>query len=102
MEGGTGTLVWSAPTVGPYDDLALWSDGAADHQFAGQASLVLEGVFFTPLARVVYRGIGAQDQVDAQFIARKLQSTGQGFLIVRPEYDRAVLFPDSLAIQLIR
>ncbi len=100
--GSTGTLLWTAPIVGPFDDLALWSDGTADHSFAGQALLELEGVFFTPVATTAYRGQGVQEQVAAQFIARRLESSGQGILIVRPKYNRAVLFPDSLAVQLIR
>lgn len=102
MQGGGGTLLWTAPTTGNFEDLALWSDGTNPHQFAGQALLELEGVFFTPVATAIYRGQGNQEQVSAQFIARKLRSTGQGLLIVRPRYDRAVLFPDSLAVQLIR
>jgi len=102
MQGGGGTLYWTAPTTGNFEDLALWSEGTSTHQFAGQALLELEGVFFTPVATALYRGQGNQEQVSAQFIARKLRSTGQGLLIVQPRYDQAVLFPDSLAVQLIR
>ncbi len=100
--GSTGTLLWTAPTVGNLDDLALWSEGTANHDFAGQALLELEGAFFTPWATVVYAGQGVQEQVDAQFISRKLQSTGQGLLVVRPSYTRAILFPRKAIVQLIR
>lgn len=102
MAGGVGTLLWSAPTTGSLEDLALWSESAINHQFAGQANLLLEGVFFAPWAQVLYQGNGIQQQVSAQFISRTLKSQGQGQLIVRPRFDRAVLFPETVVIELIR
>ena len=101
MTGGTGVLVWSAPSTGDFEDLATWSDSALPHDLAGQAQLVLEGVFFAPWARVTYQGNGVQQNVDAQFVVRKLSSSGQGILVVRPRYERAVLFP-TVVTQLIR
>lgn len=103
MEGGTsGMLLWTAPTAGNFEDLALWSNGTSDHEFAGQAVLELEGVFFTPVAKIVYTGLGGQDQVDAQFIALQLEAKGNGILTVRPSYNRAVLVPNKANIELIR
>jgi Flp pilus assembly protein TadG len=102
MQGGNGSLVWSAPTTGVFEDLAMWSEATATNDLAGQASLDLEGVFFAPWARITYRGNGAQQQVEAQFISRTLSTTGQGRLVVRPEFDRAVLFPSSPQTRLIR
>ena len=65
MQGGTGTVAWTAPNGGPFDDLAMWSESAASHGFAGQASLELGGAFFAPWARIAYSGNGAQQQVEA-------------------------------------
>jgi hypothetical protein len=102
MGGGTGTVVWTAPDSGNFDDLAMWSESASSHGFAGQAGLDLEGVFFAPWAEVAYSGNGAQQQVEAQFISRTLSAGGNGRLIVRPSFDRAVLFPDIPDSRLIR
>ena len=102
MQGGTGTVAWTAPVGGPFDDLAMWSESAASHGFAGQASLELGGVFFAPWARIAYSGNGVQQQVEAQFISRTLSSSGQGLLVVRPAFNRSVLFPDVPRSRLIR
>ena len=101
MEGGGRTLIWTSPNSGNFANLALWSESASQHDLAGQAFLDLEGGFFTPLAKVVYRGAGVQHQIKAQFVARKLAVVGQGVLIVRPDFDAAVLIPRDI-IQLIR
>lgn len=101
MKGGVGKLRWTAPQTGKLAHLALWSESAKNHKFAGQAVLVLEGVFFTPLAKVEYKGTGAQHQTKAQFVTRKLKVSGEGVLIVRPNYDSVVLIPDDI-IALIR
>jgi hypothetical protein len=102
MGGGTGTVSWTAPTSGDFDDLAMWSESPTNHGFAGQAGLELEGVFFAPWAEVAYSGNGSQNQVEAQFIARALSAGGNGRLVVRPTFDRAVLFPDIPRSKLIR
>jgi hypothetical protein len=101
MAGGSGTLVWTAPTVGDFQALALWSDATATHQLAGQSELDLEGVFFVPDATVTYAGDGIQRSVEAQFIVRKLAVSGNGKLVVAPAFDQSVLFPIKVA-QLIR
>ena len=102
MSGGTGSLVWTAPDSGNFEALSMWSESTAVNTLAGQAALDLEGVFFAPWARLVYSGNGAQQQVAAQFIARTLASTGQGLLVVRPNFDSSVLFPADPDTQLIR
>lgn len=102
MTGGSGALIWSAPTSGQFEDLAMWSESTTTNVLAGQASLDLEGVFFAPWARIKYSGNGAQQQVEAQFISRSLSTEGQGLLVVRPSFDRAVLFPSSPQTHLIR
>jgi hypothetical protein len=87
MSGGSGSLTWIAPNTGPFDDLALWSDSAAVHQWAGQANLVMEGVFFSPWALADYAGTAGQNQTDAQWVADKLVARGQGQLIVTPKFE---------------
>jgi Flp pilus assembly protein TadG len=100
--GNSGSLTWIAPASGDFDDLALWSDSAEPHRWAGQANLDMEGVFFTPLALTQYTGQGSQLQVNAQFIADKLSAGGQGILVVAPEFTRAVQFPVEPQSILIR
>lgn len=96
MDGGSGgNLTWIAPDDEdyPFDDLALWSDSeitAETHFWAGQANLVMEGVFFVPIVTVEYAGQGEQQQTRAQFIADKLHARGQGLLEVAPIVGRAV------------
>ena len=78
MFGGTnGTLIWTAPVVGEFAQLALWSETSLVHHLAGQAYLDLSGVFFTPTAQVVDSGNGAQHQIEAQFGGEKAE-------VVRP------------------
>jgi hypothetical protein len=102
MTGGDGSVRWIAPDAGPFEDLAMWSDGIADHGFAGQAGLGLEGVFFAPYARITYSGNGSQKQVAAQFISEKLAVSGNGLLLIEPRYDRAIRFPQFPVVELIR
>lgn len=100
LGGGSGSLRWTAPTTGPFQDLALWSDSTVDASFGGQTSLTMEGAFFTPLSRLVYSGQGDND-VTAQFIARKIRATGQGAVNLTPT--RGVPFPPSSpGISLVR
>lgn len=102
MTGGSGDVIWSAPTSGDFEDLALWAESTGTNDFAGSAGLDLEGVFFAPWATIGYQGSGSQVQVAAQFISRRLEVGGNGVLVVRPNFDRAVLFPREPESQLIR
>jgi hypothetical protein len=90
MSGGSGSLTWIAPDSGDFDDLALWSDSPLTQFWAGQASLAMEGVFFTPRAAADYSGTSGQNQTNAQWIAYRLLARGGGILVVRPAVDRAV------------
>jgi hypothetical protein len=102
MNGGSGAVGWSAPTTGDFTGLALWYESADDVSFNGSAGLSLDGVFFAPWATIDYGGSGTQEQVSAQFIARRLQVSGNGSLTVRPRFDSAVKFPMEPQSQLIR
>lgn len=91
LGGGTGTLIWTAPTGGDLEDLALWSESAVEHKMGGQATIDVEGVFFMPNAiPFTFAGQGGQTQANAQFIARRLSASGQGKLIMQPDPDRVV------------
>jgi hypothetical protein len=102
LEGGSGALRWTAPREGPFDDLALWSEGTLNHDFGGQATMSLEGVLFAPSATVVYRGNGNQQQVQAQFVSERLHVNGNGTLFVRPVLGRSVDFPNDPRATIIR
>jgi hypothetical protein len=84
LAGGTGSLVWTAPTTGRFANLALWSDSTSPQSWSGQASLDLKGVFFMPRAPVSYSGGGAQDQTSAQWLAWTLSVGGGGVLKISP------------------
>jgi hypothetical protein len=90
---GSGEVVWTAPYSGNFDKLALWSESSAAHAIGGQASLTLDGVFFTPNATMNFTGQGSFDQVRAQFISNKLVMSGQGELVMQPDPTRVVLVP---------
>jgi hypothetical protein len=95
--GGSGSLRWISPTIGPFEDLALWSETPKDHGFGGGSSLELEGVLFAPFADFSYSGNGSQQQVAAQFISRTLSTNGGGLLAIQPLASRSVLLPISSA-----
>lgn len=99
---GSGQLVWIAPDSGPFDDLALWSDSSLIQDWAGNAGLTMEGVFFTPLAIGQYTGNGGLAQVNAQWVADKLWLGGNGTLVIRPQYGRAVQPPGIPGTILVR
>jgi hypothetical protein len=102
LGGGAGTTIWTAPLEGPFKDLALWSDSAFDHSFAGAATLALEGIFFTPLATMVYTGNGGQASVHAQFVANKASLQGNGSLRLAPLFNRAAKHPPPVISSLVR
>lgn len=101
MSGGDGSLTWVAPETGDFEDLALWSDSPTVHEWAGQAGLVMEGIFFTPLATGDYSGTSGQNQTDAQWIADKLVARGQGKLVIRPSVERGISLGNPI-VNLIR
>ena len=92
---GTGQLNWVAPFDGDFEDLALWSESTDLHALGGQASMAIDGVFFTPNADpFTYTGQGTQDQrVNAQFITRRMEVSGQGALRLQPNPDRIAILP---------
>lgn len=100
--GGSGGLDWIAPIEGPFDRLALWTEGTHSHQFSGGSSLNLEGVFFVPYATVSLQGDGSAHQIAAQFVADKLSAGGNGRIEIAPLYHRMVLFDPPIYSEIIR
>jgi hypothetical protein len=78
---------WSAPQVGPFTALALWAEEPSTRfRINGGASMVLEGVFFTPEADA-FTVTGGSPVVPqkAQFISYRLAVSGGGRLSLDPE-----------------
>lgn len=99
---GSGLLRWIAPHAGPFEDLALWSESKSAHNLGGQATLDIEGVFFTPNAYPMrFTGQGSQQQAKAQFITYRLEITGQGDLMLAVDPERSVKVPLT-GVKLIR
>ena len=84
LTGGSGSLTWTAPTSGRFEDLALWSDSTSTQDWSGQAALDLRGVFFMPRATASYSGSGHQIQTDAQWVAWRLEVSGGAVLRIAP------------------
>ena len=97
-----GTIDWVAPESGAFDDLAMWSEGTADHTMAGGGSIELVGTFFNGRSTFVYSGDSDQTLDEAQFIANKMVFSGQGDIVMHPAADRAVLFPSKPTFGIIR
>jgi hypothetical protein len=97
----TNPVNWTAPTGGAFHGLALWSESSSDDSFKGQASLSLDGVYFTPNAHVQFDGQGSQVQLHAQFIANTLDMSGSGTLVMTPDPNSTVRLP-VVAASLIR
>jgi hypothetical protein len=89
--GNSGPIFWVAPDDDNFvfDDLALWSDSTDLHQVGGKGNVELEGTFFMPNAQFRYGGQGAQQQARAQFVASRLQFSGQGELVMKPDPERS-------------
>jgi len=91
---GSGTLTWTGPIGGNFDALTLWSESAHQHNFGGQASMSVDGVFFIPNATFSFTGQSSQDNTaNAQFIINNLSMSGQGILRMQPNPDRLVNLP---------
>jgi hypothetical protein len=114
--GGTGSVAfsgapptWTAPTEGPFNGLAYWTDMPATATNAQLSSFVitggsganLAGIFFTPeAAPFKLAGGGNWGQQHAQFISYQLVVTGGGVLTMAP--DPTLLVPPTLTGYLIR
>jgi hypothetical protein len=94
LVGGSGGLTWTAPLLGNFEDLALWSEAFLPHEIGGQAGNTLTGTFFTPFSNpFTLTGQAGQFQTDAQFITRRLEVKGQGEVKMHPDPDRQTRIP---------
>lgn len=92
------TIDWTAPNefsvalmsyddrhAHPYEDLAFWAETSNLSQIKGQGAVHTEGVFFLPNADMVLQGQATQLQaLNAQFISKTLNISGQGTLNLKP------------------
>lgn len=95
-------VAWQAPNqtdTGPgvtsnLEDLALWTEGGGDYGtcvIAGQGAMQAGGIFFHPNCRLSYGGQTDNDNpLNAQFIGRSLDISGQGVLRLKPSAKDAV------------
>lgn len=98
-----GDVFWEAPdSHGPFDDLAMWSDGTTEHHLTGGGLLDLVGVFFNGQSTFRYSGSGNQTLDEAQFIANRLDFDGQGTVSMSPAPGRAIEFPIAPTFGLVR
>lgn len=116
VSGGAPETDWSAPNqlaaqpdgsdfaANPFEDLALWTETSATNAaIKGKAGTNSEGVFFLPNASVLFQGQGTQPiALNAQFIARNVNISGQGTLTMTPNPHDSVLSPVPGAVSLIR
>jgi hypothetical protein len=86
---------WTAPTVGPFSQLSLWSELASNkYSISGGAGVSLEGIFFTPEADPLsLSGSGDWGQLKAQFISYRVSVTGGGTLTMTPTENMISLPP---------
>lgn len=93
---------WLAPTEGPFQGLALWSELATNKfQINGGAGASLQGTFFTPeAAPFTLSGSSNWGQQNAQFITNQLVVSGGGALTLAPN-PTAIALPRK-TVRLIR
>lgn len=119
--GGGGIQDWTAPNakdVVPladkpdayskyFEDLALWdesygaSTGSVVYTMAGGGNTHTQGVFMVPNAAFNISGGGAQNLVNAQYIARKVILTGGAQLTMTVDPNSAVTLP-SVSFYMVR
>lgn len=106
--GGAG-LVWTAPddegvpgSAGPFEDLALWSEGTDTHEFQGGGVTDFEGVFFTGRAKTLFSGSANMTLDKAQFVAYRLSFSGNNVFKMQPDADRSIRFDRPAGYTLIR
>lgn len=106
--GGGGGVTWRAPTAGPFQNLLGWSDkvstlgtAATWHNLAGGGGLTLEGIFFSPLAKVRMTGGSTVTPLRAQFWAAALAQEGSSVFSMTPD-GSFILVPVGTGTRLIR
>lgn len=100
---------WVAPdegtvdsSAGPFDDLALWTEGTSTHAFRGGGSSYFEGLFFGGLAPFAFSGGNNLTLDEAQFVADTLSFSGGATFTMSPVGSRTKDFPIDPTYSLIR
>ena len=104
--GVTGTLYLTAPTTGPFTNLAVWAENAAPSNdpngLGAQTKIALEGTFFLPNGQVEFSGNGSYlGPPRAQFVAWRLRTVGGSSLEMIPDAARTLTIPVG-GVRLIR
>lgn len=104
--GVSGTLLMTAPTTGPFEDLTLWSENratsTAPNAIGAQSKLALEGILFLPNGQVTFSGQPTYlGRAKAQFVAWRLSVGGGSTLDLFPDKERTLGIPLA-GIRLIR
>jgi hypothetical protein len=115
VTGGSGSADWTAPNqlshqpsssekaTYPFEDLALWTEASTGSFIKGQGASRTEGVFFTPNSAMTFTGQATQSQpLNAQFISRTLNVSGQGTLNLKPSPEDSIQTPLKGTASLIR
>jgi len=102
MTGGTGGMTWTAPTIGPFTDLTLWSEATSVHKLGGSAVLDIEGLIFIPNAALQFQGNGGVSGIRSQVVAKSLATGGNGALRLSPVPNQGVTHEAVGDSQLIR
>ncbi len=117
FNGGAGAADWTAPNQlstsptpaemayggNPFEDLALWTESSGASDIKGQGTNSTQGVFFLPNAPFTFQGQGTQVQpLNAQFLTRTMDVSGQGSLVMRPNPDDSLKTATVGSIALIR
>ena len=107
-------VAWQGPnqtsegpgTTSPFEDLALWTEGggsAGECVIAGTGAMQAGGIFFHPNCAMTYGGqTDNQNPLNAQFIGRSLNVSGQGVLSLRPNAKDAIAVQVGGDVVLIR
>ena len=92
------------PNANPFEDLALWTENSSiSNVIKGQGANSTTGVYFIPNGSAKFTGQASQAQpLNAQFIVRALDISGQGSLVLKPNPADAIQTPIAGAIKIIR
>ena len=100
-----GSIDWVAPnqnlaerdTSQPlqyFEDLAVWTESSSESEIKGSGNTITGGIFFFPNAKFSFSGQASQSiDLNAQFVSRRLEVSGQGTLTMKPNPEDTVDTP---------
>lgn len=98
-------LFWTAPTGGPFANLAFWTESSEELEFENSSSIEVEGIFFAPNVQMEMEN-SSSFSGGAQVFLRSLVVENSAQFEVWPVPDRAELpgggDPGKPSVQLIR